>query len=272
MAARSSIFADAEKGTGSAERRIRHGALLHPSKEELAKPCVVAGLILVILNSGIGIGVDWPRLARRIRSELSAISVPVLDTSHLFATDPSAGSGGTYKVGQWERGCHRLQRWRLHRYGVPTGARTSGATSTPTTATPSFQAASPALRPRAQFSHAPATGNTYVGHCQCVGHTGAFDGKAPGQLGATCGAWNKRMRSGPGRIRITSANPPDCERGRAGTPALNPCAAWRWRTACDRTPTEARATAHGAERPIVPRFAAGAMTRGAGSIPPTVTW
>ena len=51
------------------------------------------------------------------------------------------------------------------------------------------------------------TGNAYVGHCQCVGHTGAFDGTMrPVNWGGVCEAWNVQDSKWPACV---SADPPD---------------------------------------------------------------
>ena len=55
--------------------------------------------------------------------------------------------------------------------------------------------------------NASFTGNAYVGHCQCVGHTGAFDGTMrPVNWGGVCEAWNVQDSKWPACV---SANPPD---------------------------------------------------------------
>ena len=187
---------------------------------------VVAGLILVILGAGIGIGVGIGVAVGKDASDPSASAggaCPCVDTTHLFTGQirPSGWGGGTCQA--WDNGnaagVTDFNDGACTGDGVPDWCEDQWCYVDPNNCNlPSFQSGIANVRAEGlQFSYKACneafTGNTYVGHCQCVGHTGAFDGtKRPVNFGATCGAWNKQdafwapPRSDPG---CTSANPPD---------------------------------------------------------------
>ena len=145
----------------------------------------------------------------------AASACPCIDTSHLFS--------GLIRPRDWASTCQTWDNNRMGFVDFNDGACTgAGAPDWCSDAwcyvdpnncnLPSFESNVAKVRAAGlHFSYKTCnegfTGNSYVGHCQCLGHTGAFDGTTrPVNWGGVCESWNVQDGKWPACV---SANPPD---------------------------------------------------------------